>query len=261
MKKKKIITISLIAVFSVCAVFTGMMAYWQWNDGQQSKDDFNVLAQLVAEEPAAPEQTPTPTDEPEAEPDERELAYEKYKALYEQNNDFVGWITIDGTTIDYPVMQSIGDSDFYLKHNFEKAYSDYGVPYVDKACAVGLSANTVVYGHHMKNGSMFSSLVNYVDKAYFEEHPIIHYDTIYGFGEYQVIAAFSFDTNNETFRYNEFGDGNEMQFNEYVAECMARRAYDTGFTAEYGDKLLTLSTCEYTHQNGRFVVVAKLITE
>jgi sortase B len=261
MKKKKIITIALIAAFSLCAVFTGMMAYWQWNDGQQSKDDFSALAELVAEEPAAPEQTPAPTDEPEAEPDERELAYEKYKALYEQNNDFVGWITIDGTAINYPVMQSIGSPDYYLKHNFEKAYSDYGVPYVDEACAVGLSANTVVYGHHMKNGTMFSSLVNYADKAYFDEHPVIRFDTIYGFGEYQVIAAFSFDTNNETFRYNEFADGNEAQFNEYVAECMARRAYDTGFTSEYGDKLLTLSTCEYTHTNGRFVVVTKLITE
>ena len=261
MKKKKIITIALIAVFSICAVFTGMMAYWQWNDGQQSKDDFSALAELVAEEPAAPEQTPAPTDEPEAEPDERELAYKKYKALYEQNNDFVGWITIDGTAINYPVMQSIGSPDYYLKHNFEKAYSDYGVPYVDEACAVGLSANTVVYGHHMKNGTMFSSLVNYADKAYFDEHPVIRFDTIYGFGEYQVIAAFSFDTNNETFRYNEFADGNEAQFNEYVAECMARRAYDTGFTSEYGDKLLTLSTCEYTHTNGRFVVVTKLITE
>lgn len=261
MKKKKIITIALIAAFSLCAVFTGMMAYWQWNDGQQSKDDFSALAELVAEEPAAPEQTPAPTDEPEAEPDERELAYEKYKALYEQNNDFVGWITIDGTAINYPVMQSIGSPDYYLKHNFEKAYSDYGVPYVDEACAVGLSANTVVYGHHMKNGTMFSSLVNYADKAYFDEHPVIRFDTIYGFGEYQVIAAFSLDTNNETFRYNEFADGNEAQFNEYVAECMARRAYDTGFTSEYGDKLLTLSTCEYTHTNGRFVVVTKLITE
>ena len=76
-----------------------------------------------------------------------------------------------------------------------------------------------------------------------------------------MIAAFGFDTNNETFRYNEFADGNEAQFNEYVAECMARRAYDTGFNAEYGDKLLTLSTCEYTHTNGRFVVIAPLITE
>ena len=167
MNKKKIITIALVAVLSVCAVFTGMMAYWQWNDQQQSKNDFNALAELITGENPASEQMPTPTDEP----DERELAYEKYKALYEQNDDFVGWITIDGTAIDYPVMQSIGSPDFYLKHNFQKAYSDYGIPYVDEACAVGLSANTVIYGHHMKDGSMFSSLVKYADKSYFEEHP------------------------------------------------------------------------------------------
>ncbi len=261
MNKKKIITIALISVFSVCAIFTGMMAYWQWNDQQQSKNDFNALAELIAEETPAPEHTATPTDESEAEPDERELAYAKYKALYEQNDDFVGWISIDGTAIDYPVMQSIGSTDFYLKHNFEKAYSDYGVPYVDEACAVGLSANTVIYGHHMKNGSMFSSLVKYADKSYFEEHPIIRFDTIYGFGEYQVIAAFSFDTNNENFRYNEYTDMTETEYDEFIKNCMARSAYDTGFTAEYGDMLITLSTCEYTHQNGRFVVVAKMITE
>ena len=259
MKKKKIITIALIAAFSLCAVFTGMMAYWQWNDGQQSKDDFSALAELVAEEPAAPEQTPAPTDEPEAEPDERELAYEKYKALYEQNNDFVGWITIDGTAINYPVMQSIGSPDYYLKHNFEKAYSDYGVPYVDKACAVGLSANTVVYGHHMKNGTMFSDLCNYTDADFCKEHPIINFDTLSGFGEYQVVAVFKFNTNHEDFRYNEYTQMNEEQFKEFMSQVHARQCYDTGIDAEFGDQLITLSTCEYTYNNGRFVVVAKKV--
>ena len=103
-----------------------------------------------------PEQAPTPIDEPESKPDEREVAYAKYKTLYEHNDDFVAWISIDGTALDYPVMQSIGSPDFYLKRNFEKAYSDYGVPYVEEACAVGLSANTVIYGHNMKNGSTAS---------------------------------------------------------------------------------------------------------
>ena len=259
MKKKKIITISLIAVFAVCAVFTGMMAYWQWDDQRQSAQDFDNLAELVADT------TPTP-EAPDAEDPEEpvvnsEAAYLKYEELYNLNNDFIGWISIDGTAIDYPVMQTIGSPYFYLKHSFEKAYSDYGVPYVDEACAVGLSTNTVIYGHHMKNGTMFSSLVNYGSKSYFDEHPVISFDTLYGFGQYQVIAAFAFDTNNETFRYNEYTDMNEKQFKEFITECMARRAYDTGYTAEYGDTLLTLSTCEYSHTNGRFVVVAKLITD
>ncbi len=75
------------------------------------------------------------------------------------------------------------------------------------------------------------------------------------------VLAFSFDTNNEDFRYNEYTDMTEAEFDEFISECMERSTYDTGFTAEYGDRLLTLSTCEYTHQNGRFVVVAKLITD
>ncbi len=259
MNKKKIITIALICVFTACAIFTGMMAYWQWEDQQQSAQEFEQLSQLIEEPSATPEPTVTPgTDEPEEKPvDESELAYEKYAALYERNDDFVGWISVDGTQINYPVMQSVHNPDFYLKHSFEKTYSDYGVPYVEEACGVDLSNNTVIYGHNMKNGSMFSALVGYKDKAFFDEHPIIRFDTLGGFGEYQVIAAFAFDTNNEDFRYNEYTDMNEEQFGEYVSECMARRAYDTGLTAEYGDMLITLSTCEYTHNNGRFVVVAK----
>jgi sortase B len=267
MNKKKIIGIAVIAVFAIVAVFSGMMFYWQTQDQKQSAEDFNALAELVAEK-SAPEVTPTPEtdtpdepDEQDAESAERRAAYEKYAELYALNNDFVGWISIDGTNVNYPVMQSIDTPDFYLKRNFEKAYSDFGVPYVDESCAVDLSTNTVIYGHHMKNGTMFSSLVKYANKSYFEDHPIIRFDTFGGFGEYQVIAAFSFDTNNEDFRYNEYTDMTEAEFDEFISECMERRAYDTGFTAEYGDRLLTLSTCEYTHQNGRFVVVAKLITD
>lgn len=262
MKKKKIIAVTLISVFAALAVFTGMMAYWQWNDQHQSTEEFSSLAELIEDTTAEPSETETPTDGEVSQTDSTsDAAYLKYEELYNRNNDFVGWISIDGTGINYPVMQTIHNPDYYLKHSFEKTYSDYGVPYVDEGCAVGLSMNTVVYGHHMKNGTMFSSLVNYEDKSYFEAHPIINFDTFYGLGKYQVIAAFAFDVSRETFRYNEFADGNKQEFDKYVSECMARRAYDTGFSAEFGDKLLTLSTCEYTHQNGRFVVVAKLINE
>lgn len=181
--------------------------YWQWDDQRRSAEDFDALAQLVADTPQAPEQTPAPgTELPEEPKNEAEAAYAKYAELYALNNDFVGWIAIDGTNLDYPVMQTVNSPDYYLKHSFEKTYSDYGVPYVDEACAVDQSNNIVIYGHHMKNKTMFSSLVNYANKAYFDEHPVIRFDTLFGFGEYRVIAAFSFDTNNETFRYNEYTD-------------------------------------------------------
>ena len=113
----------------------------------------------------------------------------------------------------------------------------------------------------MKNGTMFTDLVNYKDKDFCEEHQIINFDTMAEFSEYQVMYAFAFDTNNETFCYNDFTNMDEEQFAEFMAECEKRMAYDTGIRAEFGDEILTLSTCEYTHENGRFVVVAKKILE
>ena len=156
-------------------------------------------------------------------------------------------------------MQSPNSPDYYLKRSFEKAYSDYGVPYIDEACATGISNNLVIYGHHMKNGTMFSDLCNYTDADFCKEHPIINFDTLSGFGEYQVVAVFKFNTNHEDFRYNEYTQMNEEQFKEFMSQVHARQCYDTGIDAEYGDQLITLSTCEYTYNNGRFVVVAKKV--
>lgn len=268
--KTKNIYIALIAVFLLIAAIAGGICIHQFRDAKASADAFSKLEDLIAV-PTEPAEEPTPT---ESAPDvtapaetiapelaEAQTAYEKYKALYEQNNNFVGWITIEDTNIGYPVMQSVDDPDFYLKHGFDKSYSDYGVPYLDEACATGLSNNLVIYGHNMKNGTMFHDLLKYSATGYWEEHPIIRFDTLSQLNEYQVVLAFRFDTNNETFRYNEYTDMNEEEFIEFMEECRSRQLYDTGVTVEYGDELLTLSTCEYSYENGRFVVLAKKISE
>lgn len=119
--------------------------------------------------------------------------------------------------------------------------------------------NIVIYGHHMKNGSMFADLCNYTDEDFWREHPLIHFDTLSSFGEYEIVAVFRFNTNKETFKYNECVTMNEEEFNEFMQEVHAREMYDTGIDAEYSDQLLTLSTCEYFYKNGRFVVVAKKV--
>ena len=188
---------------------------------------------------------------------EAALAHEKYDALFEQNNDFIGWIKIEGTNVNYPVMQTPNKPDFYLKRSFDKTYSDCGVPYIDEACMTGISNNLVIYGHHMNDGSMFADLCKYTDADFYKEHPTIAFDTLSGLGKYEVVAAFKFNTNRESFKYNEYTLMDEVQFAEFMENVRARQLYDTGVTAEYGDQLLTLSTCEYTYPNGRFVVVAK----
>lgn len=249
-KTKKIIGITVMSVLAIIAVIAIAVSAYQSFAGNKSKQEFEEIEMLISE---SVEQTEDKS--------EQELAYEKYQALLEENGDFIGWIKIEGTNVNYPVMQTVDNPNFYLKHNFEKRYSDYGVPYLDEECFVDLTNNLVIYGHNMKNGTMFTDLVNYKDKEFWEEHQIINFDTMAEFSEYQVMYAFAFDTNNETFCYNDFVDMDEEQFAEFMAECEKRMAYDTGIRAEFGDEILTLSTCEYTHENGRFVVVAKKIVE
>lgn len=249
-KTKKIIGVTIMSVLAVIAAVALSVSVYQTFAEKQSAQEFEEIEMLISD---SVEQTD--------EKSEQEMAYEKYQALLEENGDFIGWIKIEGTNVNYPVMQTVDNPNFYLKHNFEKQYSNYGVPYLDEECFVDLTNNLIIYGHNMKNGTMFTDLVNYKDKDFWEEHQTINFDTMAEFGEYQIMYAFAFDTNNETFCYNDFTNMDEEQFAEFMAECEKRMAYDTGIRAEFGDEILTLSTCEYSHENGRFVVVAKKVVE
>ena len=107
----------------------------------------------------------------------------QYRELYKQDTDIVGWIKIGGTEIDYPVMYTA--DDFYLSHGFNKEASKSGVPFIDKRCSVEpFGTNTIIYGHHMKNGTMFGKLFHYQQLNFIVEHPVIQFDTLYQLGAY-----------------------------------------------------------------------------
>ncbi len=160
--------------------------------------------------------------------------------LYLQNSDLAGWICIEDTNINYPVMHTPENPDFYLKHGFDKEYSDYGCPYVQDNCDVQKpSDNVVIYGHHMKNGSMFADLEKFKSKEFWQEHKTTSFSTVTDRYEYEAETP--------------------EDFSAFIEKCRELSLYDTGVSAEYGDKLITLSTCEYSRTNGRFVVVAKRI--
>lgn len=127
--------------------------------------------------------------------------------------------------------------------------------------AVAESDNLVIYGHHIKGGKMFGALEDYKSKSFYEEHKTIQFDTLTEQAEYEIVAVFkTVAYSSEGFRYYDFVDAeNEEEFNSYVGKCKELALYDTGVTAEYGDRLITLSTCEYSAQNGRLVVVAKKV--
>ena len=190
----------------------------------------------------------------------------EYAKLYEQNSDIVGWIRIDDTQMNYPVMQSPQEPNFYLKHGFDKEYTDYGCPYMSESCDVNKpSDNLIVYGHHMKNGTMFSDLEKFKSKEFWEEHKTLRFDSLYVKQTYEVIAVFKtavYTGSENEFKYYQFIDAaTKEQFDGYIQRAKEKAFYDTGVSAEYGDKLITLSTCEYSGQNSRLVVVAKKVTE
>ena len=175
----------------------------------------------------------------------------------------VGWITVPDTKINYPVMQTPTKPDYYLKRNFYKKSSDWGAIYAREVCNVNEpSDNVTLYGHHMKDGSMFTGLDKFKQKSFWETHRTFQFDTLYERHTYEIIGVFKTSANvGQGFNYHLFVDAaDEGKFNEFVSTVKSLAFYETGVTAQYGDKLLTLSTCEYTLSNGRFVVVAKRIS-
>lgn len=186
-----------------------------------------------------------------------------YSDLYNQNKDFAGWISIIGTTINYPVMYTPENPDFYLKHNFEKQYSDFGVPYISEACSIApLSDNTIIYGHNITGGRMFGALLDYTDKEFYENHKFIEFNTRYQKGKYEIIAVFKTSVYNEqSFKYYTFINADcENYYMNFIKQCKELSFYETEATAKYGDKLITISTCDNGQNNRRFVIVAKELT-
>lgn len=250
-------------VFTALFLLSGWMIYRQYRDGKENQAAFDDVAALVKEDVPPTVTTVPMTGPPTVTPTAPPLmtAFEKYHAVYMQNTDFVGWITIDGTNIDYPVMQTVDNPNYYLKHSFEKEYSDYGVPYVQGNCDLATADNVVIYGHHMKDGSMFADLCKYTDEDFYRAHPIIRFDTLTGYGEYEIIAVFKTTATDSGFPYQRFVNAQDSAaFDAYIAECKALSLYEIEATADYGDRLITLSTCEYSRTNGRMVIVAKRIS-
>jgi len=191
-----------------------------------------------------------------------ELTLEYYKKLKQQNEHFVGWISIPGTSLDYPVVHTPQDIEYYLRRAFDGSYAVSGTPFLGEGCDIN-STNVLIYGHRMNNDTMFTSLLDYAKKDYWENHKEIRFDTVDKLQTYEVFAAFyidiPFENDDSAFHwYNYSGDIQGETFAEYVNQVKAHAYYDTGIEVAEGDKLITLTTCAYNDETQRFVVVAKL---
>lgn len=244
------------ALFAALFLFSGYKIVGWYLDGRQSQQAFDQVAALLDSGKTSGGISGQADDG--AEPP----ILAEYRSVYEANSDFVGWITIEDTKIDYPVMQSPEEPDYYLKRNFEKQYSAYGVPYLQSDCDLLNSDNLIIYGHSMQNGSMFTNLKKYRDVNFYNEHKFIRFNSKYSHGTYEIVAAFATTVNDGGFLFNYFVNAeSEADFDAYIAACKELTPYEIETTAQYGDKLITLATCEYTHNNGRMVIVAKQIEQ
>lgn len=192
---------------------------------------------------------------------------DEYKVIWQQHKKLIGWLQFDdkdiGGKYGFPVMQT-EDNEYFLSHNSELKNDKNGAIFMDANCDVlKPSVNFILYGHHMKSGAMFGNLDHYAKEDYWKKYPYINFDTIYEKGIYQVMYVFRshvFSEEEVAFKYYQFTDClSATEFDSYMEEMAKMSLYDTGVTAQFGDQLLTLSTCDYQEQDGRFVVVCKKV--
>jgi sortase B len=249
---KKAIIIVLIAV---CALIFGISAYQLISYYSVDKESEVAFSHLLPDEMAGPDVT---TEDGGALTFEDMLPY--YEKLREQNGDMVGWLRIPGTRVSYPVMQTPNSPQYYLDRNFHKEYSVAGTLFASDISDVNRPSDVVtIYGHRMKTGAMFGSLGDFLKEDFFEKNQKVIFDTFTGRNEYRIYGVFVEGVNVEGefayYYYSDFTD--EAMFNGFMSGVQQflqiSRPADR---PEFGDKILLLSTCEYTHQDGRLILVA-----
>ena len=247
---------------------------------EQQKEILNemisaTLPPLDEENEVVITQAPVETEAPEPTPVVYDIL-DDYKLLYELNSDMIGWLKVDDTVIDYPVVKTPDDEIKYLYRNFMGEDDVNGTLFMNANSVVGVgtkefeyrdgfppSTNMIIYGHTMKSGEMFGNLNRYESETYGKEHNIIKFDSLFEKRQYELISVFYsqvFDDDSTAFKYYDFHQADtQEEFDYWYNNIKELSLYDTGVTAEFGDEFITLTCCAYHVENGRFVVVAKRV--
>ena len=253
MTKKQKISMGIVSVLlSAFLAASGFMIHRELSSRQKEKEDFKDLAELVAVTQTQPSETDTPSGESDAEM-ESERTGRNLSGLLALNSDCIGWLSIPGTAVDYPVMHTPGNPQKYLRQNFYGEYSQSGVPFLDGRCNAD-SANLIIYGHNMNNGTMFSNLRCYTDPAFCAEHSVIEFETADGLKLYEVFAVLKTDNADEWYAF--ISAEEKESFDERIGSIMAQSLYKPDITPEYGQRILSLSTCYGSSKSGRLLVLA-----
>ena len=279
--KKKII-------FTICAITTALavvicayMLIRRNNDYQRLQQQKEMLSEIVSEtlapEATEPPQAELPEVTPEVDLSTIPVQYQptqEASALLEINPYYVGWLQIDDTLIDYPVVQTMEDETMYLDLDFYGMKNSNGTLIMDTDSEVGVGTadlfyidgvwpgtNLIIHGHTMKSGEMFGNLTYYESEEYGKSHNIINFDTIYEHREYELIAAFYtqiYYPEDDVFKFYEFFQADtQEEFDDWYNNIKELSLYDTGVEASFGDEFITLSCCSYQVEDGRFVVIGR----
>lgn len=228
--RNKPVLIFFCLLLSAAAVLAGVNIYSELKERQKEKKDFASVAE-IAKLPMteAPAESVTDTEtETSAEPTEQSTTEHNIPALIAVNGDCIGWLSIDGTNISYPVMYTPSEPQKYLRRSFYGQYSQSGVPFLDGRCST-VGGNLIIYGHNMKNGTMFADLKKYVDKDFLNEHRTVKFETVDGVRYFTVTEILRTDITD---------------------------AWYDRITAENGSRCLILSTCYGSGKDGRLLIIA-----
>lgn len=266
---EKLVLVGIVLAVVSCSFLLGRSLWIQ----REEQSTFEVLRMEIEksrlenqnEKPENKKETKEIEKMAEDEENENQRANDilpEYKELAEMNPDFAGWIFIDGTRIDYPVMESAEEQERYLHRDFYGKDSYSGTPFVGSGSLKAGSSVVFLYGHHMRNGTMFADLMKYREKKFWKRHPVISLDTRYEHRQYQIFSAF-YANEEEWIRDGEIlflAAGARRSLKTEEMELLVKKGlYDTGIVPEAGDSLLFLVTCSYQETGGRFVVVGRRI--
>ncbi len=269
-KKSGALSAILLVIFAVLLAYSGTMLLKDFTQARAEKKEFEELADIIELEPDDTDTEKEPSDDtptdvtepddntPDGDTDEKPSAPKRkpltrdIPKLVSMNPDCVGWVFVDGTPINYPVVHTPDEPEKYLRKSFYGKKSTGGVPFIDFRCTLD-SSNIIIYGHGMRNGTMFGKLKYFVKKSFWEKHDIIEFETLDGCAKYKVFAVL--EVKNDDTWYNKILLQTESSYNDAIEYAKSNSSYDTGYTPVFGQRLISLSTCYGETKADRLIVI------
>ena len=232
----------IIIILAVVLILSFVMILRETSQSKEEKQAFDALTEVVVQD-----------EDVKIEEEENVIRKRNLTPLFEENADCVGWVCIEGTALDYPVMHTPNEPQKYLHLSFDKEYSYSGVPFLQESVNMD-SDNLILYGHNMKNGSMFATITKYRERSFYEAHSVIEFETAEGLVYYDVFAVVMLKSNDSWYHFITAED--EGAYDQMVKAIKERALYDTGMIPAHGQQLLTLSTCYGENDDDRLILIA-----